>query len=57
MAAHMDLPFKDIGVKKYRACAKGKVVTGELAWHLQRACPIAIKFKAKESMSSAPMTP
>jgi hypothetical protein len=33
MAAQMDLPFKDIGGKKFRACAKSKVVTRELAWH------------------------
>jgi hypothetical protein len=33
MAAQMDLPFKDIGGKKYRACAKCKVVTGDSAWH------------------------
>jgi len=33
LAKQMDLPFKDVGGKKYRACAKCKAMAGELAWH------------------------
>ena len=53
LAAQMDLPFKDIGGKKYRACAKCKVVTGELAWHPQRLCPVSAKFKSDGPGTSA----
>ena len=53
LAAQMDLPFKDIGGKNYRACAKCKVMTGELAWHPQSLCPINAKFKSDGAGTSA----
>ena len=53
LATQMDLPFKDVGGKKYRACAKCKVMTVELARHPQRLCPVSAKFKSNGSGTSA----
>ena len=53
LATQMDLPFKDIGGKRYRACAKCKMVTREMAWHPKRLCPVSAKFKSDGSGTSA----
>jgi hypothetical protein len=57
LAAHMDLPFKDVGVRKHRTCAKCKVMTGELGWHPHRLCPVNAKFKSNGSGTSAKASP
>ena len=53
LAAQLDIPSKDVGGKIYRACAKCKVMTGELAWHPHSLCPVSAKFKLDGSGTTA----
>ena len=40
MAAQLDLPFKKIRGRSYRACAKCYVVQDKTAWHPPSKCPV-----------------